>query len=406
MEYFVAFLLLALMSIIPISGNLISSWLSRRTCGRFARCISGSGAGDNPDLESSSTTFVESVTERQSDSISSKFKEKSVHVAPIRSASQSWLPDTSAADSGSGASDSPGLGPSSPFLGSVTERNSHLMSSSEFIENSVHGVPKKSKLPESSTTHHETSIYKKQSTTPISEAPFETLSDSDIPVDPEKTFQTDTLEYIDDSLSPSPEYILMDKTYVHVQAYKSSLFPLIQTSHDMSVGDVDTMTPGSMSSSQFSMTVSATKPENTCIPITSPQYLTAVSSSNPQMAASPIQQNTLSAVGTTTPRNPFPARVVKEVCKCFCRNLKRLHAITPETVGALKKHIRRELQVDKTNLSSLIQKKVSRPDARPSASAAGYLGLVLLCLPFLLIVFADAMTVTTALFSTTRAVPP
>lgn len=79
---------------------------------------------------------------------------------------------------------------------------------SEFIENSVHGVPKKSKLPESSTTHHETSVYKKQSTTPISEAPFETLSESDIPVDPGKTFQTDTLEYIDDSLSPSPEYIL------------------------------------------------------------------------------------------------------------------------------------------------------------------------------------------------------
>lgn len=206
--------------------------------------------------------------------------------------------------------------------------------------------------------------------------------------------------------APSIYLNLYYKTYVHVQAYKSSLFPLIQTSHDMSVGDADTMTPGSMSSSQFSMTVSTTKPDNTCILITSPQYLTAVSSSNPQIAASSIQQGNLSAVDTTTPRNPSPVRVVKEVCQCFCRNLQRLHAITPEAVGAIKKHIRRELQVDKTNLSSLIQKKVSRPDARPSASAAGYLGLVLLCLPFLLIVFADAMTVITALFSTTRTVPP
>jgi hypothetical protein len=60
----------------------------------------------------------------------------------------------------------------------------------------------------------------------------------------------------------------------------------------------------------------------------------------------------------------------------------------PEKVKALKK----ELTVNKTDLSSTRRKLESQPDRRMTASTIGVLGAIVSILPLIFIVIADAIT--------------
>ncbi|XP_050396179.1 mucin-2 [Patella vulgata] len=60
-------------------------------------------------------------------------------------------------------------------------------------------------------------------------------------------------------------------------------------------------------------------------------------------------------------------------------------AMTDEAVSSIYK----ELTLDKSKMSSVIRKKVSQKDERPSSATIGYFGLIFAVLPFTLIIISD-----------------
>ncbi|XP_050398454.1 mucin-22-like [Patella vulgata] len=68
--------------------------------------------------------------------------------------------------------------------------------------------------------------------------------------------------------------------------------------------------------------------------------------------------------------------------------------VTPDPVAeqAAVKSIVNKLTVDKKNISAVVQKKVSAQDKRSSSVAIGYMGIVFLILPLLLIIAVDLPT--------------
>ncbi|XP_052104521.1 uncharacterized protein LOC127737711 [Mytilus californianus] len=95
-----------------------------------------------------------------------------------------------------------------------------------------------------------------------------------------------------------------------------------------------------------------------------------------------------------------------DLCPCSCAYRSKVdywasHNVTNMTYDEIVvwlqpkiKELEKTLTVDKSNLSALINKRISMKDDRPSARSIGYIGIVILSVVFVLILFIDVTSIT------------
>lgn len=102
----------------------------------------------------------------------------------------------------------------------------------------------------------------------------------------------------------------------------------------------------------------------------------------------------------------FAFKIFTDLCPCSCEYRSKVdywasHNVTNMTYDEIVvwlqpkiKELEKTLTVDKSNLSSLINKRISMKDDRPSARSIGYIGIVILSVVFVLILFIDVSSIT------------
>ncbi|KAK3090882.1 hypothetical protein FSP39_015452 [Pinctada imbricata] len=99
--------------------------------------------------------------------------------------------------------------------------------------------------------------------------------------------------------------------------------------------------------------------------------------------------------GTTTViKGSSTVDLCLQKCKCPCNlvgNPAKANLSVEQKAEILENHVK-ELKVDKKKLSSSIRKKISAPDNRPSSTAFGGLGILMITLAVAILVFFDATT--------------
>ncbi|XP_063425762.1 uncharacterized protein LOC134709532 [Mytilus trossulus] len=117
------------------------------------------------------------------------------------------------------------------------------------------------------------------------------------------------------------------------------------------------------------------------------------------VASNPIGEGTSTGITlTVTSQNT-------DLCPCSCEYRSKVdywasHNVTNMTYDEIVvwlqpkiKELEKTLTVDKANLSSLINKRISMKDDRPSARSIGYIGIVILSVVFVMILFIDVSSI-------------
>eukprot|EP00106_Octopus_bimaculoides_P004715 XP_014772157.1 PREDICTED: uncharacterized protein LOC106870548 [Octopus bimaculoides] len=130
-------------------------------------------------------------------------------------------------------------------------------------------------------------------------------------------------------------------------------------------------------------------------------YITEITTSNPstepsitvfvtteeteeEITTESVEPTVESTIETTTNRVEPTTQPDMCLCKCVIPVNR-----TKEEEETYLQELTKELSIPKKNMSSYIRKKTSAPDHRISAQAAGYIGVVFIILPFLLIIAGD-----------------
>lgn len=112
------------------------------------------------------------------------------------------------------------------------------------------------------------------------------------------------------------------------------------------------------------------------------------------MTIQPTSSVYMSSSISTQPTTPQPS--TSRLCTCPCSKTvvdPKYQNLTKEKIDRIVEEIKKELTVEKGNLSSSIRKKISAKDNRPSSTGIGSVGIVFFVIVFGGLILSDVSAI-------------